>query len=312
MLGGERLSPHPGKPHPLPLAAQSALTSKLTYFCMLRYRIRRGRWSCKGDLDAPEFGRRAAVWAEPNAQVSWPAGTAAGATSPWPQTRVCTACKLPPCRAPDRSSSLLQDYRWSSAVVFRSAVARATASTAGLRAQPEPRQRPDRMGAATADLPACGWRTQVLQTGEQTVRRDRCARTCSADVASARTGSVCLSRFRGSVRAVFRAVAGVLGVRAIAAAIAAVSPLRSCAPVPGPVPVPVPVPCVRGRQVRFRSRSAALYRGYGAATWTWAFIHVISVYRIPRIQDARSPLGPHTDPPRATGVALAVCARIFL
>ena len=126
-------------------------------------------------------------------------------------------------------------------MVLRSAVARATASTTGLRAEPEPRQRPDRTGAATADLPACGWRTQVLQTGEQTVRRDRCARTCSADVASARTGSVCLSRFRGSVRAVFRAVAGVLGVRAIAAAIAAEAMCIGalCAREAGPVPVPV-------------------------------------------------------------------------
>ena len=44
---------------------------ELTYFCMLSGIVSgEGRWSCKGDLDATEFGRRAAAWAAVNEQVS--------------------------------------------------------------------------------------------------------------------------------------------------------------------------------------------------------------------------------------------------
>ena len=100
MIGEGRLRPHPGASSPCP---DPAMISNLpTFVCFqVSYQARgaEGRWSCKGDLDATNFGRRAAAWAAANAQVSCAAGDTATALSPCAQTRVCTACKQPPCRA---------------------------------------------------------------------------------------------------------------------------------------------------------------------------------------------------------------------
>ena len=68
MIGAERLSPHPGTSRP---AHRARPDLELTYFCILSGIVTgEGRWSCKGDLDATEFGRRAAAWAAVNEQVS--------------------------------------------------------------------------------------------------------------------------------------------------------------------------------------------------------------------------------------------------
>ena len=55
----------------VPALPRSRPDLEVTNFCMLSgIGTGEGRWSCKGDLDATEFGRRAAAWAAVNEQVS--------------------------------------------------------------------------------------------------------------------------------------------------------------------------------------------------------------------------------------------------
>ena len=185
---------------------------ELTYFCMLSGIVSgEGRWSCKGDLDATEFGRRAAAWAAVNEQVA--AGATAGALSLCPQTRVCAPCKQPPCRAlivPAPCFRILAGARRRSSWPLRGSCEREhcrTTCRAGAAAAASSGGRRDRRSASI------GWRTGVVADGRAArPPRDRCAYIAQMAVGKHRI-LVC---FCGSVRAALRAVAGLLGLRTVA------------------------------------------------------------------------------------------------
>lgn len=149
---------------PAPALLRARPDHELTYFCMLSGIVSgEGRWSCKGDLDATVFGRRAAAWAADIPQVSWAAGAAALAPSPCPRARACTACALPLAAAPNCSCSapgISSELRGSGA---GSSVAAGSATTT---APDVPSRRSGSSPIGRANAPAaCGCAVRHMHAG---------------------------------------------------------------------------------------------------------------------------------------------------